>query len=383
MQKTISEILFRKNVRISQMFGMNPAMYAEFGLKAHNGIDFATPVGKPIYACMDGEVTVSHQGKKGYGLHVRITNEKYQVVYGHLSEEFVSSTKSIKKGSLIGNTGNTGFSTGPHLHFGVRARKDNKISNYNNGYFGYFDPLTPSFFEYINKPVMTRVMLKPMKKRITFEQAIENARRVGFNYQGKGTNDCVPYSIATCAMMRMHYAVPDTIGKLVFDHNADETIRESIGWSREGVRRMNADYLVQELEKNGKSFVLDFHDYSAKLNESNFRELRNDFDLIQETYLSDGEPVIIGLSAKAYDSAGTWSDEANTYKPIKHNMCLFWVDDEWGYVLDTQTKTHIKGLPAGVKRIERSLLDKTSQGWKRGVDQIFFINPEVYKNEDA
>lgn len=383
MRKTISEILFRKNIRISQMFGMNPSMYAKFGLKGHNGLDFASTAGTPVYACMSGEVTVSHQGKKGYGLHVRITNDKYQVVYGHLSEEFVSSAKSVEKGDLLGYTGNTGFSTGPHLHFGVRERNNNQIVNYNNGYFGYFDPLEPSFFEYINEPIMKRVKLKGIKKRLTFDQAIENAKRVGFNHQGKGTNDCVPYSIATCAMMRMHYSLPETVGKLVFDHSADEVIRGSIGWSETGIRTMYADYLLQELRENKNSFVLNFEDYSVKLDASKFRELENDFDLIQETYLSMGKPVILGLSAKSYDSAGTWYDKANSYKPIKHNLCLFWVDDKWGYVLDTQTKTHIKGLPAGVKRIQRSLLDKKAQGWKRGVDQIFFINPEVYKNEDA
>ena len=132
---------------ITQEFGERPDVYAQFGLKGHNGIDLRAKVGVPIFACMDGSIsTMDEVG--GYGLHIKQRNEKgLEAVYAHLSSLNVVKNQRVNMGDLIGWTGNTGFSTGPHLHFGLRLLKPTnkdiwtwEVLNYNNGYKGWFDP---------------------------------------------------------------------------------------------------------------------------------------------------------------------------------------------------------------------------------------------------
>lgn len=94
----------------------------------HRGLDFTPGRGSPVYAIMDGVITqVQHSGE--YGMHVIITHEYipervYTTVYAHLQVSNVTNTlqldNNINKGDLIGYVGNTGLSTGSHLHFEVR-----------------------------------------------------------------------------------------------------------------------------------------------------------------------------------------------------------------------------------------------------------------------
>ena len=93
----------------------------------HKGLDFTPGVGSPVYAIMDGVVSqVEHAGE--YGVHVIITHEYipervYTTVYAHLQVSNVTKRlqldNNIVKGDLIGYVGNTGLSTGPHLHFEI------------------------------------------------------------------------------------------------------------------------------------------------------------------------------------------------------------------------------------------------------------------------
>jgi len=89
---------------------------------------------------------VQDQGKKGYGLHVRIENDFYYVIYGHLSKVFIEEGKDIKYGDKIGDSGNSGFSTGPHLHFEIRK----KPIQSNNGFYGAVNPRYVWYDEYID-----------------------------------------------------------------------------------------------------------------------------------------------------------------------------------------------------------------------------------------
>jgi len=141
----------RTKPRVSQLFAKRPDYYAKYGMKGHNGIDFGVPVGTPVYAAMDGEVMKKDSGVKGYGLHVKIRNpyKASESVYGHLSKVNVSDGARVNVGDLIGWTGNTGDSSGPHLHFGYRFLKPGdkndlfswEVMDYDNGYYGYFDPI--------------------------------------------------------------------------------------------------------------------------------------------------------------------------------------------------------------------------------------------------
>ena len=88
----------------------------------HKGIDYALNMGTPVLAAMDGKVSRAAQITGGYGTHVVIDHEGgLQTVYAHLSRMSVPLGASVLEGQLIGYSGNTGNSTGPHLHFEVRA----------------------------------------------------------------------------------------------------------------------------------------------------------------------------------------------------------------------------------------------------------------------
>ena len=94
----------------------------------HKGLDFTPGYGSPVYAIMDGVISqVDNSGE--YGMHVIITHEYiperiYTTVYAHLQVSNVTNRlqldNNIIKGDLIGYVGNSGLSTGPHLHFEVR-----------------------------------------------------------------------------------------------------------------------------------------------------------------------------------------------------------------------------------------------------------------------
>jgi len=132
----------KKKYRVSQFYGENPKMYKKYKMRGHNGIDYATPEGTPVYASFDGVTIVKDSGEKGYGLHIRIINKDYEAVYGHLRDVFVQDGETVRQGtSKLGDTGNSGFSTGPHLHYGIRNLDKGEIRDKDNGFFGYKDPL--------------------------------------------------------------------------------------------------------------------------------------------------------------------------------------------------------------------------------------------------
>ncbi len=86
----------------------------------HEGLDIIANVGTNVYATGDG--TVSYVGKRGgYGNVVEINHGfGYSTLYGHLSKPLVRSGQRVKRGQIIALSGNTGLSTGPHLHYEVR-----------------------------------------------------------------------------------------------------------------------------------------------------------------------------------------------------------------------------------------------------------------------
>lgn len=105
-----------------------------FGLAGHDGIDFDIKEGTEIYAVADGEVVVISDDQ--YGKRVVLRHEFGETIYGHLQEILVQEGQLVKKGEKIGLSGNTGISTGPHLHFGIKP----KDADLDNGYSGMVDP---------------------------------------------------------------------------------------------------------------------------------------------------------------------------------------------------------------------------------------------------
>lgn len=89
----------------------------------HNGLDFGVVVGTEIKSTMDGKVTYAGWNDQGYGNLVIVENGSYKTYYAHLSSIPVSVGDTVGAGSVVGLSGNTGHSTGPHLHYEIR--KDN------------------------------------------------------------------------------------------------------------------------------------------------------------------------------------------------------------------------------------------------------------------
>ncbi len=106
--------------------------------KFHEGMDFASDVGTPVYAT--GDATVFSAGwNSGYGRVIELDHGyNYMTRYAHLSEILVKPGQKVKRGDLIGKVGNTGKSTGPHLHYEVKL---NGVAQNPVNY--YFYDITP------------------------------------------------------------------------------------------------------------------------------------------------------------------------------------------------------------------------------------------------
>jgi LysM repeat protein len=97
------------------------------GIHGNNAVDIAAHVGTSVYAATDGQVIAARPSgyNGGYGSMIIIKHAgNVQTLYAHLSSVNVSTGQYVSKGQVIGAVGNTGRSTGPHLHFEVRGAKN-------------------------------------------------------------------------------------------------------------------------------------------------------------------------------------------------------------------------------------------------------------------
>ncbi len=97
------------------------------GLHGYNGVDFGANVGTTVLAAAAGDVIIARSGgwNGGYGNYIVISHANgTQTLYGHLSRIIVEQGDRVYRGQTIGYSGNTGKSTGPHLHFEVRGARN-------------------------------------------------------------------------------------------------------------------------------------------------------------------------------------------------------------------------------------------------------------------
>jgi murein DD-endopeptidase MepM/ murein hydrolase activator NlpD len=87
----------------------------------HTGVDFAVPTGTPVLAVDDGKIENANWGKS-YGNQVIQKVDGGWVIYAHLNKVRVKPGATVKKGQIVGESGNSGNSTGPHLHFEYRSK---------------------------------------------------------------------------------------------------------------------------------------------------------------------------------------------------------------------------------------------------------------------
>ena len=106
---------------VSSLYGMR--VHPRYGYwKMHEGVDLSAPKGTPVYATGNGGV-VRASWQRGYGELIELNHGfGYKTRYGHLSKMYVSPGDSVTRGQVIGEVGNTGVSSGAHLHYEVRFR---------------------------------------------------------------------------------------------------------------------------------------------------------------------------------------------------------------------------------------------------------------------
>jgi murein DD-endopeptidase MepM/ murein hydrolase activator NlpD len=125
-------------VRITQNFGNTPfANSGAYNGRGHNGIDLAAPIGTPVKAALMGTVLgtgntdsagIAKQGCYSYGKWVMIEHANgLNTMYAHLSQVNISTGDAVRTGQVIGYSGETGYATGPHLHFGVYVSSATQI----------------------------------------------------------------------------------------------------------------------------------------------------------------------------------------------------------------------------------------------------------------
>ncbi|MCM1450057.1 MAG: M23 family metallopeptidase [Clostridiales bacterium] len=120
----------------------SPYGYRKRFRRMHKGVDIKVYIGDTIRAAFDGKVRLTNFERRGYGKYVIVRHTNgLETVYGHLSEFLVEADQYVKAGDPIALGGNTGRSTGPHLHFETR-------------YMGY--PINPTaIFDFANQTVHT------------------------------------------------------------------------------------------------------------------------------------------------------------------------------------------------------------------------------------
>lgn len=152
--------------------------YNEFGVAGHDGIDFDLPKGTSVLAVGDGKVVLAEEDHD-YGTTIVIQHEWGKSYYGHLDKMDVEEGDEVTRGDKIGESGDTGLSTGPHLHFGI---KPNKFEEH-NGYYGKVDPI-----EYLglipDKSVLgASVSSSEEKKIVTWNLDLKKGETAKIGYQ--------------------------------------------------------------------------------------------------------------------------------------------------------------------------------------------------------
>lgn len=103
--------------KITSRFGQQES----FRVKPHSGYDFKMEIGEPIRSIKEGVVRIHDFGNVNAGKTVFVEWEDGKTaIYGHLNDFAVQNGQHVQAGDLLGHAGNTGFSTGSHLHFGLK-----------------------------------------------------------------------------------------------------------------------------------------------------------------------------------------------------------------------------------------------------------------------
>lgn len=109
----------------------------------HDGLDFTAKIGTNIYATGDGVVVEAKRARYGYGNKIVIDHGfGYKTIYAHLHSFAVRKGQKVERGQIIGTVGNTGLSSGPHLHYEI-LKNNRKV----NPIYYFFKDLSPDEYQ--------------------------------------------------------------------------------------------------------------------------------------------------------------------------------------------------------------------------------------------
>lgn len=135
---------FKTEQRVSQLYGARPDYYKQFGFNGHEGVDYATTVGTELRSPFDGIILRDTDDAKAdaYGKKVVVWDPVQKIAFWfcHLDYNTVVDGQKVKEGDILGFTGNTGNSTGPHCHVNFcETGAGGSRLNTTNGYKGFLD----------------------------------------------------------------------------------------------------------------------------------------------------------------------------------------------------------------------------------------------------
>lgn len=176
---------------ITQFFGLTTFRETYYDGKGHNGIDIGVPIGTAVYSVMDGTILDTGDTTKvckgvQYGRWITVDHGNGLVsMYAHLSLIKVAKGEVVLKGQKIALSGNTGYSTGPHLHFTVYFKKGMEIRTISHSYPGrcygklmkvpiashsaYTNP-----FDYLPKPEFTNIKSVQFNDSSSYVKELQN-----------------------------------------------------------------------------------------------------------------------------------------------------------------------------------------------------------------
>lgn len=168
-----------KKIFVTQKWGVNPEGYSVFGYKGHNGVDFRLFDERGnrantanLYAPHDGVVKERRFDADGYGNYLKIESDKEGSILAHLKDFAVNINKQVKQGDLIGTCNSTGWSTGPHLHWGYYLKPRDRA----NGYGGTINQI----------PLMTNTMTDPKIEELQKQLEESNMHKTNLQNQVDG-----------------------------------------------------------------------------------------------------------------------------------------------------------------------------------------------------
>jgi len=177
-----------RKVFITQHWGVNPDVYSRFGFLGHNGIDlriFDNNGNKAstgdLLAPHNGIIKEAHFDGDGYGHYYKIENDNEGSILAHNSELFFKVGDKVKEGQVIGKTGNTGWSTAPHVHWGYYRFPRNR----SNGYGGTINQLL--LLE--GKDTMTELQTCQVDRKKFWDERDSLHRALGVSDQDKALSE--------------------------------------------------------------------------------------------------------------------------------------------------------------------------------------------------